>query len=117
AKDRFCKREHIDSGKLLSVEHEKLLKIYAIDVQRLSIVNNSKQYRVVVASKILTEADRLGGIESVPIKFWDDTKESNKFWDFARKHRLIPSGRRPTHQDRQRSADSVTERSAGVLKM
>ncbi|MDK1313646.1 hypothetical protein [Pseudoalteromonas ardens] len=95
----------------------ELLKIYTLEVQSASIVNNSKQYRVVVASHILTEAEKLGGLNNVPLNFWNSIPMSNIFWDFCTKNKLIVRKNRPSHTDRERGADIYRQRSEKQLKM
>ncbi|TMO56994.1 hypothetical protein [Pseudoalteromonas phenolica] len=97
--------------------YSSLLKIYMLEVQHSNIVNNSKQYRVVVGSQILTEAEKLGGLNFIPMDFWNKTPASNLFWDFCKKHHLIMGRKRPTHTDRERSADISYLRSEDQLKV
>lgn len=105
----FRKLKNYESD-LLTKNYELLLKVYALDVQQQKIVNNGKQFRVTVASQILTESEKYRNLNDLPIKFWNDCKESNFFWDFCKRHHLISGNLRPHHSDRLRSADDIFDR-------
>jgi len=117
SKDYTFKDTASYESKRLTEPFSSLLKIYTLEVQSENIVNNSKQYRVVVASQIITEAEKLGGLKNVPYNFWCDKKQSNLFWSFCRERNLVPRGKRPVHSDRCRDAESSTKRNDKRLKM
>ncbi|WP_441004029.1 hypothetical protein [Pseudocolwellia agarivorans] len=120
---RTSKDTHFNKNKdfklqLLSEFHDKLLKLYTIHIQNLSISSNSKQHRAVIAAQVLTEAEKYKSINEIPSKFWNSHNMSNMFWDFCKEHRLLSSSqRRPIHVDRLRSADDSIERANRHLKM
>ena len=80
----FRKLKNYESN-LLTKNYGLLLKVYALDVQQQKIVNNSKQFRVTVASQILTESEKYRNLNDLPIKFWNDRKESNFFLGLLQK--------------------------------
>ena len=101
---------------LMDEPYSTLLKIYALEVQTHSIVSSSKQYRVTVASKVLTNVHNYKSLHDIPLQFWCETKMSNLFWDFCN-HNDFLSGNRPVHIDRSRSAEDQIEKNNNILKM
>jgi len=103
--------------KLFLNPYSSILKIYALEIQSINIVNNSKQQRVVIASQILTEAQKCDGLNNISIEFWNSTTLGNLFWDFCKRNKLVSGHYRPIHKDRERGADISAERSNEHLKM
>lgn len=117
AKDSAIRKPADIESEMLCQPYGYLLKIYALEVQLSSIVNNSKQLRVTKAAQILTKAEELGGINNIPLAFWNGINGSNIFWDFCARHRLLSGAQRPIHTDRERGADATFTRSQKHLKM
>ncbi|WP_149982394.1 hypothetical protein [Pseudoalteromonas rhizosphaerae] len=115
--DSFFRNLETYTPYLFDEQYSILLKIYTIEMQLENIVNNSRQHRVTVASKILTEAQKYSSLNELPLPYWNSINLSNIFWDFCKSHNLLSGSVRPSHKDRARDADLSIIKNSKNLKM